>query len=102
MLVSRFPEIVVRADATIPFAVAKALISIERRAKERSRVDTGAMRGGWQHVMTGATEGTVSNPVPYTIYNEYGTIFMSAQPMARPAVEETRPEFEAEIRGAYG
>lgn len=43
----------------------------------------------------------VFNLVDYTIYNEFGTYKMSAQPMARPAVEETRDEFEADIRAGY-
>lgn len=43
----------------------------------------------------------VFNMVSYTIYNEYGTIHMSAQPMLRPSVEEVRMEFYGEVREAY-
>lgn len=59
------------------------------------------MRGGWQHQPTGPASGMVFNLIDYTIYNEFGTYKMSAQPMARPAVEETRDEFEADIRAGY-
>lgn len=102
MLTSRIPLIIVRSAAAATLAVRRAEARIERRSKERSRVRTGAMRGGWQSHPLGPTEGMVFNIVPYTIYNEFGTIHMSAQPMLRPAVEETRPEFELEIRSAYG
>lgn len=100
-LVSRFPKIILVSAAGATLAVRKAEAAIERRAKEKSRVNTGTMRGGWEHRPQGALEGMVFNLVSYTIYNEYGTVNMSAQPMVRPAVEETRAEFERDIREAY-
>lgn len=100
-LESRLPKIILLSQSAVTLAVRKAEAAIERRAKEKSRVDTGAMRGGWEHRPAGISEGIVFNLVSYTIYNEYGTVNMSAQPMLRPAVEETRPEFEANIREAY-
>lgn len=67
----------------------------------KSRVATGNMRAGWQGMMVSANEGVVFNLVSYTIFNEYGTVYMSAQPMLRPAVEETRSDFEADMAGSY-
>lgn len=101
MLSSRIPVITAEAQRRASRAVRRAEASIERRAKERSRVDTGNMRGGWQHEMMGSTEGRVFNLVSYAIFHEYGTVNVSAQPMLRPAIEETRPEFEADMRGAF-
>jgi HK97 gp10 family phage protein len=100
-LKTRFPAIVSESERKVRKAIRKAEASIERRAKKRSRVDTGNMRGGWQHRATGNFEGAVFNLVHYTIHHEYGTSKMAAQPMLRPAVEETRPELIAEIRLAY-
>lgn len=100
-LESRIPKIILLSQSGVTLAVRKAEAAIERRAKEKSRVDTGAMRGGWQHRATSSMEGVVFNLVSYTIYNEYGTVNMSAQPMLRPAIEETRGEFEKNIREAY-
>lgn len=74
---------------------------IQRGAMERSRVDTGQMRGGWDAVSEGL-HGEVINPVEHTIFNEYGTVHMSAQPMAGPAAEEERPRFEERMRGIVG
>jgi HK97 gp10 family phage protein len=101
MLTSRFPQIIAYSGAKVSAAVRKAESRIELRAKAKSRVDTGNMRGGWQHHVLGVYEGMVFNLVSYTIFNELGTVHMSAQPMLRPAMEETRPEFEHEIRLAY-
>jgi hypothetical protein len=82
--------------------VRTALFNIETGCKQRSRVDTGAMRAAWGSQMTGPTEGEVSNPVEYTIFNEVGTVNMPAQPMAHPAADAEKPGFEARIKAALG
>lgn len=70
--------------------------NIRMGAALRSRVATGAMKAGWR--VTEDREGlTVDNPVPYTIFNEYGTVNMSSQPMLTPAVEEERRQFPQRI-----
>jgi HK97 gp10 family phage protein len=101
LLTSRIPKIIIWAPVKITAAIRKAERAIVRRAQSKSRVDTGNMKGGWQSQAMGAFEGVVFNLVGYTIYNEFGTVYMSAQPMLRPAVEETRPEFEHDVRAAY-
>ena len=55
-------------------------------AASYSRVDTGRMRAGWTAEPLGINGARVTNPVPYTIYNEFGTFRMSAKPMARPSM----------------
>lgn len=100
-LVSRIPEIIIFSEVKARHAVRKAEANIERIAKSHSRVDTGTMRGAWQHESLGSYEGMVFNIVNYAIFNEYGTVNMSAQPMLRPAVEESRGEFERDLREAY-
>ena len=54
-------------------------------AASYSRVDTGRMRAGWTAEPLGINGARVTNPVPYTIYTEFGTYRMSAKPMARPS-----------------
>ena len=56
-----------------------------------SRVDTGEMQGNWIWRRTAVGEGELVNDTPYVVYNEYGTRFMAAQPMARPAIERFGP-----------
>lgn len=101
MLKSRLDQIALYAAMKVRVAVRRAEAAIVRRAMARSRVDTGNMRGGWQSRAEGDFDGSVFNLVAYTIHNEFGTTKMSAQPMLRPAVEDTRPEFEREVRAAY-
>src|ERR1044072_356773 len=100
-LKSRIPLIIAASEKRARSAVRKAEANIERRAKARTRVDTGTMRGAWQHEALGPMEGIVFNMTSYAIYNEYGTVNMPAQPMLRPAVEEPRPGLEADLRGAF-
>lgn len=93
--------IIAGAEGGAALAVKHCLENIETKAKGHSRVDTGNMRGGWQHQMTGMMEGIVINLVEYTVYNEFGTIFMSAQPMLQPAIEESTEPFVRELAGVY-
>lgn len=65
-------------------------------ARQHSRIDTGDMIQGWQWNDTNAG-GILFNDVEHTIYNEYGTVHMSAQPMARPAAEQVFPLIEQDF-----
>lgn len=96
---SRIPEIVAVAQAETQRETQQAANNIVSGAKARSRVDTGAMEAGWQS-RRGIEPNTyeVFNPVYYTIFNEYGTVNMSAQPMLAPAVEEERQQFPERLR----
>ena len=71
--------------------------NIVQGCKRRSRVDTGEMRDGW-HLEETRSGFQVVNDVEHTSYNEYGTRYMSAQPMLRPSVEEEREPFIADMR----
>jgi len=101
VLESRIPQIVATATTRVRLAVGATVGNIERGAKVRSRVDTGQMRSGWYGEMIGEFEGEVGNPVEHTLYNEYGTEDMPAQPMLHPAVEEERVPFMTAIGSAY-
>ena len=100
-LKSRIPQIIARSETVSSLAVSQAIANIEFRCKARSRRDTGTMKGGWQGEMTGYYEGIVYNLVYYTIYNEYGTYKMSAQPMLGPAIAETFQEFRNTLKVAW-
>ena len=103
---------------------------VEGHAKGFSRVDTGAMRAGWYVALFGGggdysqavgeargkakpdthfvgptlptnpLEAIIGNCVEYALYNEMGTVRMSAQPMAAPAVAIVEPQFKAAIEAA--
>src|SRR6476659_2752947 len=96
---SRSPEIVAVAQAETQRETQQAANNIVSGAKARSRVDTGAMKAGWQSRRAeGEHTYEVFNPVYYTVFNEYGTVNMSAQPMLTPAVEEERQMFPDRLR----
>lgn len=101
MLKSSFPRIISESGALVAAAVQRTAARIVSGSQKRSRVRTGFMRSGWQMKTLGPYEVMVYNMVSYTIYNEYGTIHMSAQPMLRPSVEEARMEFYGEVSDAW-
>lgn len=98
----RFDEIIVTANSRTYAALDWAAEEIERIAKGYSRVDTGAMRGGWtwEVVLNGAGR-VIYNPIHYTVFHEYGTIYMDAQPMLKPAIEEVMPQFIDRVQKAW-
>lgn len=101
---SRIPEVTRDLKLRAGTASRHAADRVVKGAAARSRVDTGRMRAGWQSERTGEYEYEVSNDVDYTIYNEFGTRNMSAQPMLGPAIEEEyhRQEMADEIQKAFG
>lgn len=94
---NRFGAILARVQRGGSTAVQETIAEIRDEAARRSRVDTGAMRDGWTAAMTGPAQGTVFNDVPYTAYNEYGTVHMPAQPMLAPAIDRARPRLLARV-----
>lgn len=67
-----------------------------------SRVDTGEMRDGWTWRRTSSGSGVLENDVAHVVFNEYGTIHMSAQPMARPAAEQILPAIVEDFKNLEG
>lgn len=57
------------------------------RARPLARVDTGEMRDSIQKFGSGAHWAATATAA-HSIYNEFGTRFMSAQPFMRPAAEQ--------------
>lgn len=93
---STLPERKAVLERGIPIVVEKTAADATRIAKEKSRVDTGAMRAGWTFSMVGPKRAIVGNAQEHSVYNEYGTRHMSAQPMIRPAiVQVSQPFFDA-------
>ncbi len=54
------------------------------------RVESGDMKDGWELVALGDGVWMVYNTQFYTIFHEFGTIFIPASPMLVPAVEALR------------
>lgn len=101
ILKSRIPSIIAAAEGRAALAVEKTAFLIEGGCKQRSRVDTGEMQNGWQTSINGPVEREVGNAVEHTLYNEFSTSTMSAQPMLAPSVEEQREPFERAMAQVY-
>lgn len=100
-LKNRLPAIMAAGEKGTSEAVETMISDVENGAKEKSRYDTGNMRGGWQSRMIDDNTGEVFNPVHYTIFHEFGTSFMSAQPMLTPSVEESMEKFTDNIKRSW-
>jgi HK97 gp10 family phage protein len=100
--VNRIPEIIEKLETYCEIVVQRAGLRFEAEAKARARHDTGYMRSQirWEPDEEDKLAGEVVGGADYTVYNEYGTVYMSAQPMFWPAAEVVRPIFEKEIREA--
>lgn len=90
-----------RGDRRATAAVRSTAKDIQKAAKARSRVRTGQMAKGWQTADIDDHTSQVGNAVRHVIFNEFGTVRMSAQPMLYPAVEAAREPFRRKIRKAY-
>jgi HK97 gp10 family phage protein len=96
-LVSRIPAIQAGCVPKATAAVTKTVADIESGAKSMARVDTGNMRSSIQGQAGGLT-GRVNAGAEYSIYNEYGTSKMSAQPFMTPAAEAAFPGFVSAMK----
>ncbi len=122
-------EMAQQLETVLGQVVRVCAFNLEGLAKSFSRVDTGAMRAGWYTATYEANnypvaaaqavskakrpitalpaiqpnnplEAIVANCVEYAIYNEMGTVRMSAQPMSAPAAAIVGPEFQKAIAAA--
>jgi hypothetical protein len=82
---SQIPKIIGELRIGLAELTEEAGLLFQEEARSRARVRTGDMRRGIKWKPVGEFEGEVVGEMPYTIFNEYGTIYMSAQPMFGPA-----------------
>ena len=72
---------------------------LQNRMMRKSPVDTGNMRRSVHMEMQDSGMTAVVGPTAeYAPYVEYGTRFMSAQPFVRPALEEQKAQFVADLK----
>lgn len=90
-----------RAQQKVKAAIAADAQMTKADAQARSRVDTGQMRAGWTAFNDDPYSYTLENKVPHTVFNEYGTTKMSAQPMATPAIESAAQRLPKAIADAF-
>lgn len=82
-------------------AMGKALNDISAGAKNRSPVDTGALKNSISVELQnrgGTIRGEVGPTTSYAGFLEHGTSRMRAQPYLRPATDAVLPGYEAALR----
>ena len=93
---NKLPPLTSQMEARASQVVRKVAFDIAAGAADRTvRVDTGAMKDGYQVEVESPLFAFVYNTQHYHIYQELGTRFISASPMLGPAAEEQRPVFLA-------
>lgn len=95
---SYVPQLTALARERAGVAVAKAAADIEAQAKARAPVDTGLLKNSINQREEDSLRRVVESPIHYSVYQEYGTHKMAAQPYMTPAVEFVAPSFEAAMR----
>lgn len=91
------------AQKMIADAVQKHALSCQSRAKDRTPVATGRLRASLQMQFDrDRTTATVGTNVHYAPHVEFGTRKMKARPYLIPAFEQTKPEFQNELKKIPG
>ena len=96
----KLDEVSDRARANVDKAIEKAAFDTEAHAKARAPVDTGLLRNSINHRRRGEAFFEVESPVHYSVFQEYGTSRMVAQPYMTPAVEVVKPSLIRAIQKA--
>jgi len=78
---------------------------VEATAKKLAPVDTGTLRASIASVVrdlagTAAVAGVVGADVKYSVFQEFGTSVMGAQPFLRPAFRQNRNFIETTLTNA--
>lgn len=88
--------------ASIPNRTNKALGRAgklgEAVARARARVRTGRMRGRIEY---SARTDSLEGRVPYTVFHEFGTRYVRAQPMLRPGADVIASRIPEEFDRAF-
>lgn len=97
---NRLPNVapeVVRQAADLIEATA---VNIQAKAKTRSRVDTGALKASWTSAKDPSSPlaWVVGSDQEHSIYNEFGTRYMSPKPMLVPSFNEEVPRLRAALQ----
>lgn len=74
---------------------------IERMAKVKVPVDTGALKNTIFSAKAGNLTYKVTAPQHYAIYVEKGTRKMRAQPFLKPAIDAEQPKLISNLRKLY-
>lgn len=76
---------------------------LQRKAMKNAPVDTGSLK---RYIMLSVMDGGLTariNPLMnYSAYQEYGTRYMAAHPFMRPALNDQKKQFKADLKRLMG
>lgn len=88
------------AKKAVKEQVGKSALNIQKNAKARCPVDTGALRNSITVDFYGELSAEIAPHMPYASHVEFGTHKMTARPYMTPAAEEERSKFENAVANA--
>lgn len=92
---NKFIRLVAKNQRTIDSAVSKEInrssLRVEKRAKMIAPWETGWLSNGIYSQMISLLLAEIVSPTEYSVYQEEGTRYMTAQPFLRPALEAEYP-----------
>ncbi len=88
---NQLPEVLTLVTERVGAGLGKLAFDVEAQAKQRAPVDTGFLRSAIQAEVLDPRHALVTSFAFYSVYQEFGTYKMSAQPYMVPAVEAVAP-----------
>lgn len=72
--------------------------NFQKEAMRKAPVDTGNLKRAITiDILDGGYTGKITATADYSIYQEYGTRYMSAQPFMRPSLSIIEPQFRSDL-----
>lgn len=71
-------------------------------AAQLAPVDTGDLKGSVASVLEGPHQARVSATMEYAMHQEFGTMFMAAQPFMRPARNALVDAWKRDLKRVFG
>lgn len=72
---------------------------MQKKAQKNAPVDTGHLMSSiFLEITDGGMTAEVESTADYAVYQEYGTRFMKGKPHIRPAFEEQKEKFKADMK----
>lgn len=96
-LVSNLTKIAGQAGAAAQRALLQTGADIASVATQLAPIDTGALKQSIGAVPVSSNEVHVGSGLDYSIYQEYGTSRMAAQPFLTPAFMQSESTFKARL-----
>lgn len=91
---NHFPYLAGAMDRRAEKLARDAAEAVRDKAEQNTtRVQTGAMRGGWRVATLGFGLYAVYNTQWYAVFHEYGTTGIGAAPMLDPAIADVKSQF---------